>query len=359
MLAAGTEFKIYDMDNEKYVEQVTTYPTTIVHKSYFTDADGYLILPQNLKIGHYRIEEVTAPDGYTINKNYAEIKVDSDTLYQIEPVSGDAIIEVVYENHPVKGELTVVKKGEVLKDYGKDFKYEMENLAGAVFAIYAAEDIYTADFQKDDAGNRILEYAKDTLVAELTTDETGSATIKNLPLGNYRVVEKTAPDGFVHNKAEQNVQFVYVDQDTPAVVESVEFINERQKVEISVEKQDAENGSTIAGAEFGLYAKEDIKAGGKVIVKADEQLCTAVTGEDGTAIFEQNLPFGSYYIKELQAPDGFVSSDEIIEVTVSYQGQDVEVVRLKEIFKNQPTTVEFRKSDLTTGVELYGAIFFL
>ena len=83
VLAAGTEFKIYDMDNEKYVEQVTTYPTTIVHKSYFTDADGYLILPQNLKIGHYRIEEVTAPDGYTINKNYAEIKVDSDTLYQI------------------------------------------------------------------------------------------------------------------------------------------------------------------------------------------------------------------------------------------------------------------------------------
>ena len=151
------------------------------------------------------------------------------------------------------------------------------------------------------------------------------------------------------------MQFVYVDQDTPAVVESVEFINERQKVEISVEKQDAENGSTIAGAEFGLYAKEDIKAGGKVIVKADEQLCTAVTGEDGTAIFEQNLPFGSYYIKELQAPDGFVSSDEIIEVTVSYQGQDVEVVRLKEIFKNQPTTVEFRKSDLTTGVELDGA----
>lgn len=168
------------------------------------------------------------------------------------------------------------------------------------------------------------------------------------------MVEKTAPDGFVHNGTEQNVQYVYVDQNTPVVVESVEFINERQKVEISVEKQDAENGSTIAGAEFGLYAKEDIKAGEKVIVKADEQLCTAVTGDDGTAVFEQDLPFGSYYIKELQAPDGFVSSDEIIEVTVSYQGQDVEVVRLKEIFKNQPTTVEFTKSDLTTGVELDG-----
>ena len=62
----NTEFKIYDLDNAKYVEQVTTYPTTVIHKSYFTDEQGYLVLPQNLKIGHYRIEEVHAPYGYTL-----------------------------------------------------------------------------------------------------------------------------------------------------------------------------------------------------------------------------------------------------------------------------------------------------
>ena len=355
VLSAGTEFKIYDMEKEKYVEQVTTYPTTVTHKSYFTDADGYLILPQNLKIGRYRIEEVTAPDGYIINKNYVEIKVDTDTLYQMDPVSGDAIIEVVYENHPVKGELTVVKKGEVLKDYRKDFTYEIQNLAGAVFEVYAAEDIYTADFQKETSGNRMLEYAKDTLVAELTTDETGSATVKNLPLGKYKVVEKTAPDGFVQNDTEQEVQFVYVDQDTPVICESVKVVNDRQKVEIAVVKQDAENENAIAGAEFGLYAKEDIMAGEKVLVKADTLLAKAVTGDEGKAVFVQDLPFGTYYIKELQAPDGFVSSDETIEVTASYQGQDVEAVRLEEIFKNKPTTTEFTKSDLTTGVELSGA----
>ena len=110
VLIPGTEFKIYDMDHEKYVEQVTTYPITVTHTSYFTDIDGYLILPQNLKIGHYRIEEVTAPDGYTINKNYVEIQVDTNTLYQTDPVSGDAVIEVVYEDHSVKGKLTVQKK---------------------------------------------------------------------------------------------------------------------------------------------------------------------------------------------------------------------------------------------------------
>lgn len=355
VLLPNTEFKIFDLDRNKYVEQVTTYPTTVVHKSFFTDEEGYLILPQNLEIGHYRVEEVTAPDGYTINENYVEIAVDTDTLYQIDPVSGDVIIEVVYENHPVKGELTVVKKGEVLKDYKKDFSYEMQNLAGAVFEVYAAEDIYTADWQKDESGNRILEYAKDTLVAELTTDENGSATLKELPLGLYKVVEKTAPDGFVHNDEEQKVHFVYVDQDTPVVVESVEFINERQKVEIAVVKKDAETDNALAGAEFGLYAKADILVGDEVIVEADTLLAKAVTGEDGKATFKQDLPFGTYYIKELQAPDGFVSSDEVIEVTASYQGQDVETVYLEEVFKNQPTTTEFTKSDLTTGVELDGA----
>lgn len=355
VLAAGTEFKVYDLENKKYVEQVTTYPTTVIHKSYFTDADGYLILPQNLKIGRYRIEEVTAPDGYSINKNYVEVKVDTDTLYQIDPVSGDAIIEVVYENHPVKGELTVVKKGDVLSGYGKDFIYEEQNLAGAVFAVYAAEDIYTADFQKDGNGNRILEYAKSTLVAELTTDESGKAVLKDLPLGAYKVVEQTAPEGFVKNPEEQKVTFVYVDQDTPVVVESVEYVNARQKVEIAVLKQDAENEQVLFGAEFGLYAKEDIKAGEKVLVKADTLLSKAVTGEDGKAVFKADVPFGRYYIKELQAPAGFVSSDAVIDVTASYQGQEVEVVRLTEIFKNQPTTTEFIKSDLTTGAELSGA----
>ena len=139
------------------------------------------------------------------------------------------------------------------------------------------------------------------------------------------------------------------------ISQSAEFINDRQKVEVSVVKKDAENEKGLSGAEFGLYAKEDIKAGDKVLVKADELLTKAVTGEDGKAVFEQDLPFGIYYIKELAAPDGFVSSDELIEVTAKYKGQEVKTVKLETVFKNEPTTTEFTKSDITTGVELDGA----
>ena len=337
------------------MEQVTTYPTTVKHKSYFTDEQGYLILPQNLKIGHYRIEEVNAPYGYTLNENYYEVTVDSNTAYQMDGISGDVIIEAVYENHPVKGELTIVKKGEVLDGFKDDFTYQTENLEGAEFEIYAAEDIYTADFQKDDNGNRILEYAAGILVKTVTTDKDGKAVLKNLPLGSYKIVEKTAPDGFVLNSEAQIITFSYKDQETPVIEQTAIFENDRQKVEISVVKQDADTEAAVAGAEFGLYAKNDMKGHGAVIVKADTLLGKAVSGEDGKAVFTQDLPFGEYYIKELAAPDGYVSSDEVLEVKAEYQGQDVKVVQLSSVFKNQPTKVVVSKSDLTTGVELSGA----
>ena len=355
VLHKGTEFRIYDMDKEEYVEQVTTYPTTTVHTSFFTDEKGYLILPQNLKIGHYRIEEVHAPYGYTLNENYYEIAVDSDTAYQVDPVSGDVIIEVVYENYPVKGRLKIVKQGEMLQDFQKEFVYETKPLAGAAFEVYAAENIYTADFQKDEEGNRILEYAADELVGTVTTDENGEAFLEDLPLGSYKVVEVTAPEGFVLNQEAQVITLSYEDQDTPVVEQEALFENERQKVEVSVVKKDAETKTEVEGAVFGLYAKEDILVQDQVILEADTLIAKAVSDEKGTAVFQADLPFGSYYIRELEAPEGYVSSDEAVEVTAAYQGQEIPVVEVCSEFENEPTKISVKKTDLTTGVELDGA----
>ena len=356
VLIAGTEFKVYDLDNKKYVEQVTTYPVTTTHKSYFTDSQGYLIMPKNLKIGHYRIEEVNAPEGYTINKNYVEIAVDANTAYQMDSESGDAIITVDYENHPVKGKLTIYKKGEMLTGFKKDFVYEERYLKGASFHVYAAENIYTPDYQKDENGNRQLIYAKDALVTTVTTGEDGKAVADNLPLGSYYVVEKTAPEGFVLNHDRSDVSFVYADQDTPVIEQEVMVGDDRQKVAIQVEKQDAENGAPVAGAVFGIYNTEDLKnEKGEIIVKADTLLQEMTSDNDGLAACTLDLPLGQYYVKELKAPAGFVSSDEVLNLDASYQGQDVKTVKLKTVKKNQPTTVEITKSDVTTGVELDGA----
>lgn len=355
VLVANTEFKIYDLDEGKYVEQTTTYPSTVTHKSYFTDENGYLILPSALKCGNYRIKEVMAPDGYTQNTNYVEIKVDSNTAYQMDSTTGDAIITVVYENHPAKGKLIIHKSGETLKSFKKDFAYEETSLSGTEFAVFAAEDIYTPDHQVDEQGNRVVIYAKDTLIRKVTTDEKGEAVLTDLPLGTYLVKETKAPTGFVLNSESKEITFLYKDQDTPVVEETVEFSNKRQKVDLKVVKEDGENGKKLEGAEFGIYNKNDILSGDKVIVKADTLLQKVMSDKNGLAQFTLDLPLGKYYVKELQAPEGYVSSDEIIEFDASYQGQDVKVVKLSATKKNQPTTVEITKADVTTGVELDGA----
>ena len=356
VLLPNTEFKVFDVTNDCYVEQVTTYPFPVKHISYFTDEDGYLILADPLPLGEYRIEEVNAPEGYTINTDGVPVTVDQNTAHLIEEMSGDVMIEVILENHPVKGELTVYKEGEVLIGYnGKEFTWEMQKLKGASFEVRAAEDIFTPDHQKDADGNRLIVYSKGELVDTITTGDDGMAVLKDIPLGSYEVREKDAPYGYTLNAEPQGVSFNYVDQNTPLISKELTFSNERQKVSITTRKLDEETKVPVAGAVFGLYTGEDIMLGEKVLVEKDTLLQEMESGEDGNASFTLDVPLGSYCVKEIKAPDGYYSSDEVISYDASYRGQDIPVVELTADKKNKPTEVDITKSDITTGVELDGA----
>ncbi len=139
-----------------------------------------------------------------MNDNYINISVDTDTAFETDGDTNDAIITVEYSDAPAVGELTVEKKGEVLDGFKVDFLQahmrkslfiRKAHLPEQNSKFYAAEDIYTADNQKDADGNRTKYYSKGDLVATLTTGKDGKAVAKNLPLGQYRVVEVTAPDG--------------------------------------------------------------------------------------------------------------------------------------------------------------------
>lgn len=196
----------------------------------------------------------------------------------------------------------------------------------------------------------------DALVATVVTDADGKAVVKNMPLGKYYVKETQATEGFVLNTILQDAEFTYADQNTPVVFDEVSYTNERQKVAITVEKQDAETADIVAGAVFGIYNAEDIKdRSGKVLVAANTLIQEKTTDAEGQAVCSLDLPLGQYYVKELKAPLGYVSSDEVLTFDASYQGQDVQKIELKSIKKNEPTTVEITKADVTTGVELSGA----
>lgn len=276
---------------------------------------------------------MSAPFGYVVNDKYVNISVDTDTAFETDGDTNDAIITVEYSDAPAVGELTVEKKGEVLdgfkggllaSSYEKEFVYKEGSLAGAKFKVYAAKDIYTADNQKDADGNRIKYYSKGDLVTTLTTGKDGKATAKNLPLGQYRVVEVEAPYGYVLNPNEQKVTFTYVDDKTPVIKESLTFSDDRQKLDMSVTKLDAEDNTPIAGAVFGLYADEDIKnVAGKVIIEKGTLLEKATSDENGKIAFVKDYPFAKYVARELVKPAGYVTNEEAVNFDTKYQGQDV------------------------------------
>ena len=190
----------------------------------------------------------------------------------------------------------------------------------------------------------------------LTTGKDGKATAKNLPLGQYRVVEASAPYGYVLNPNEQKVTFTYVDDKTPVIKESLTFSDDRQKLDMSVTKLDAEDNTPIAGAVFGLYADEDIKnVDGKVIIEKGTLLEKTTSDENGKIAFVKDYPFAKYVARELVKPAGYVTNEEAVNFDTKYQGQDVKAAVYNSEYKNTPTTFEFTKTDITSGAELTGA----
>ena len=199
-------------------------------------------------------------------------------------------------------------------------------------------------------------YSEGDLVATLTSDAEGKAVLKDIPLGQYKVVETKAPFGYLLDPQEQTSTLVYADDETPVIYDTKTFMDEREKLELVVEKRDAEDDRAIEGAVFGLYAAEDIKTrDGKVVVEAGTLLEQATSDADGLIKFTKDYPFGKYTAKEIKTPAGYVSSDEVIEFDARYIDENTPVAKYSSEFINTPTSFEFSKEDITSGAELSGA----
>ena len=356
VLLPNAEFKIYDMENKKYISMTTTYPSKVTHTSFFTDEDGDLILPDTLTVGNYRIEEVAAPHGYVMNKQYIHVSVDTNTFYEIDSETNEAIITVEYENEPARGELVIKKRGEVLCGFSrKEFVYKEEGLPDVKFEIYAEEDIYTADMQLDTNGNRTKYYEKGELIASVITDQDGLATVTDLPLGSYRLVEAKAPYGYVKEKNDKIVVLEYQDDKTAAVEEIVVIHNERQKLRISIDKKDAETKEAIQGVRFGLYAKEDVVTpSGKVVLVANTKIEEVITNQEGKLVFLSDLPLGQYYVQEIEAAKGYVKSEEVFDVNAACPDSTVSLLEYRTEFLNYPVTQSPKTSDQANAM-LWGS----
>ena len=332
---AGAGFQIYDPAGNK-VSMTFTYPTPTTIDTFYTDADGQLVTPEKLDYGKgYSLVEVQAPYGYVLDSTPVSFDVTEENSTQ---EGGITLIKVDKPNMAQKGTISVEKTGEAFfgvsvsgeedKDVIYQPVYKVKGLVGAVYEITADEDVITPD--------GTLRYHKGDVVDTVTTDEDGTAKSKELYLGKYTVVETKAPTGMVINKEKHSVELTYAGQDVAVTETATSFVNERQKVKISLEKileQDETFGigknDEIKNISFGIYAKEDIVSSSGTAIPADGLIEIITLDENGAATANTDLPFGSYYVKEIATDEHYILSDTQYPFTFEYAGQDTETVEIK------------------------------
>lgn len=326
----GAAFEIYDSDNHRVTMQYTYPQVTSIH-TFYTNKEGYLITPEKLPYGDYTLKEVQAPYGYVLDDTPIPFSISQENS---STDTGVTVVKVKARDVAQKGVINITKTGEIFSSVEKNKgvytpKYSISNLKGAIFEIYAAEDITTLD--------GTVRYEQGTLVDTITTDDDGVAKSKELYLGKYTVIEKTAPNGYVHNAAKYDAELTYAGQNVSVTSTDISVYNDRQKVSVSLKKIMANdktfgigNNGEITSVRFGIYAGEDIKANNGDVIPKDALITFANCDKNGSIVFDCDLPVGfKWYAKEIATDAHYILSDTKYEFDTEYQGQDIKVIDIK------------------------------
>lgn len=360
----GAAFEIYDSDNHRVTMQYTYPQVTSIH-TFYTNKEGYLITPEKLPYGDYTLKEVRAPYGYVLDDTPIPFVISQENA---STDTGVTVVKVKARDVAQKGVINITKTGEIFSSVEENKgvytpKYSVGNLKGAVFEVYAAEDITTLD--------GTVRYEQGTLVDTITTDNNGVAKSKELYLGKYTVIEKTAPNGYVHNAAKYDAELTYAGQNVSVTSTDISVYNDRQKVAVSLKKEMDEDknfnlgkNNEISFVQFGIYANEDIKASNGDIIPKDALITFANCDKNGSIVFDCDLPVGfKWYVKEIATDEHYILSNTKYEFDTEYQGQDVKVIDIKvnngEVIKNNLIygSVKGLKVDRETQEVIKGATF--
>lgn len=334
--AVGAQFQILDSEKNVISMTVSHYPSLVEIDTFETDATGSFTLPEKLEYGTYYLHEVKAPEGYLLGG--ADIQFVVDQEYQ-----WDDPLTIQYADAPAKGKIRITKT---------DAETDEVIPSGAEFTITAAEDITTPD--------GTVRVTAGTVVDTVTTGQDGTAETSELFLGKYIAKETEAPEGYILNETEFEVELVYKDQYTEVVYGNVTVPDELAKGKIRITKTDSETGKIIpSGAEFTITAAEDIVTpDGTVKVTEGTVVDTVTTGQNGVAETLE-LYLGKYVVKETKAPEGYILNEAEFDVELVYEDQYTEIVYSSTTVPDAPAMgrIEIVKTDSETGDQLEGAEF--
>ena len=337
-------------------------------ETFTTDENGRIVV-EGLKLGKYQYQEIKAPNNFLLDNN----------VYSFELTYKDQNTEVVYAsaektNDEPTANITIIKEDS---ETGNSQQGDA-TLAGAIYNVYAGEDIY-------DATKTRKIYSKGDLVATRETDENGNTEpVTGLPLGKFQVKEEKSPEGYMIDETIYEVNLTYKDQYTKIVTGSVTSKDKVKKMQVHIFKSGIKENSGLVpglqGAEFTIklynqvedalnqgYTYEEIwnglnEYGEKVIVdenrvneaqKIAPTVETITTDENGDAYTKNKLPYGKYWTKETKTPEDFYASSDFSFTISEDESEVIEIAKkVKHLYVNNEQMeayIKLVKKDADTG----------
>ena len=335
--ASGLEGAVYEITA---AEDIYTLDGTLraskgeVVDTITTGADG-TAKSKELYLGRYEVRETKAPYGMVLNGETHTVEL----VYAGQEVAVTETSTSFY-NERQKVEIDLIKSLEVDEAYGVGNNGEIFDVS---FGLYAAEELTAAD------GTTI---PADGLIEVITLDENGHGkAISDLPMGSYYVQEISTNAAYLKDDTKYPVVFEYAGQETALVSITA---NEGEAIEndliygsVSGKKYD-EDGNALGGALIGIF-----KTGTEEFT-AETAIQTTTSADDGSFSFDK-VPYGTWIIREIESPTGFVLSDEEIPVTIGSVDEVVEVELVNEFITG---SIELTKVDEDyPDNKLTGAVF--
>ena len=286
-----------------------------------TGADGTAV-SKELYLGKYEVKEITAPFGMVLNEEIHAVEL----VYAGQNVAVTETAASFY-NERQRVEIDLIKRLIADEAYGIGKNGEIFDVT---FGLYAEKELTAAD------GTVI---PADGLIEIISLDENGSGKVKtDLPIGSYYVKELATNSAYILNGQKYPVVFEYAGQKTATVHitanggEAIE--NDIIYGSVSGKKSD-EDGNTLGGAVIGIF-----KTGTEKFT-TENAIQTTVTAADGSFSFEK-VPYGTWVIREIESPTGFVLSEEEIAVTIGAVDEVVEIELVNYFIK---VNIELTKVD--------------
>lgn len=323
---SGAVFQVIAVEDIVTLDGTTRAYAGDVVSEITTDENGYAET-EPLYLGKYEIREIKAPGGYVLNNEPKDVEL----TYAGQEFEVRDTVNTAFENEyqGVKISLSkVMENDELFGIYGNDYYTSVR------FGLFAAEDITAAD------GSVI---PADGLISEVSLDENMTAKFDvQIPFGRYYVQEIATDEHYVLNGEKYLVNFEYMGQDIRTVdIDCGQFVNLLKRGRIEGHKVD-DKSEPLENAVFGLFTADCVK------FSRDTAIMTAASDKNGYFVFDE-IPYGEYIVREIEAPTGYILSGESYPVTVC---EDGETITIRTV--NKPITVEVSKVDVY-GEELIGA----